>query len=319
MSKKKLSLQQRQRIARKQQNLREQALEEVFQGLVVTRSKNQALVETTGMVDSVLCAIRPELKGLVVGDRVCWRPGLHGQGVVESIFPRTSELRRYDRYGHEKILAANVSQMLIVVAPVPEPSLLLIDSYLVAAELFGIRASIIFNKQDLDRDQLFLQMHSLYSSLDYRVIATDKYHPNMQALDEILNAEQSIVVGQSGVGKSTLIQQLLPHLQESIATSPLTNIHQLGQHTTSATYYFHLPKGGSIIDSPGVRAFNLGKVQAPDIVWGFKEFRPYIGQCQFRDCNHQTNSGCALLLALKNQSISPLRYQNYVKLVKNTI
>jgi ribosome biogenesis GTPase len=109
-----------------------------------------------------------------------------------------------------------------------------------------------------------------------------------------------------------LINFLLP--EQSIATSPLSNTHEFGQHTTSSSYYYHLPFSGAIIDSPGVRSFGLTQLNPTDLLWGFKEFRPYIGQCKFRDCQHEHDANCAILLALKNQRISQKRYENYVKL-----
>jgi ribosome biogenesis GTPase len=315
MSKKKLSLQQRQRISQKHQELRAELADDLFEGLVITRTKNQALIESQKHHEQVLCAIRPDLATVVEGDRVCWRRTTTQQGVVESIFPRQTQISRFDRYGQEKILAANVSQMIIVIAPKPEPSELLIDSYLVGAEIFGIRACIVFNKKDLDQDNEFSRLKAIYAPLCHALVANDNLQPNLIGLHNILAEQQSIFVGQSGVGKSTIIQHLLPEQAETIATSPLSSTHHFGQHTTSATFYFHLAQAkGAIIDSPGVRAFSLGQLRPEQWLWGFKEFRPFIGQCRFRDCKHQSDPGCAIQEAVKNHAISPKRYENYVKL-----
>lgn len=319
MGKKKLTIQQRTRIQNKQ-NAYEQLLTEgvVHQGLVITRTKNQAMVECSTGQQQVLCKIRPDITSLVVGDKVHWRPEGEQSGVVESVSTRDTELGRMDKYGHYKLLAANITQMIVVLAPKPEPSDLLVDSYLVAAALMNLQVSIIFNKTDLDDDSHSLEksFRHQYSNLVDHFISTNQQNPNLNQLEAILNHQKSIFVGQSGVGKSTLIQFMLPHMSDMIATSPLSTTHEFGQHTTSNAYYFHLPFGGAIIDSPGVRSFKLGYATAQDVIWGFKEFRPFLGQCHFRDCDHQTSPKCAILEAIKNKQISEKRYQNYVKLTQ---
>lgn len=319
MGKKKLTIQQKTRIQNKQKAYESLLPEGIIQqGLVITRTKNQALIETASENQQILCKIRPDIASLVVGDRVHWRPEGENSGVVESVAQRETELGRMDKYGHYKLLAANITQMIVVLAPKPEPSDLLIDSYLVAAALMKLRVSIIFNKTDLDDTSHSLErvFRTHYSDLVDTMMSTNQQTPNLAQFQTLLENEKSIFVGQSGVGKSTLIQMILPHMSEMIATSPLSTTHEFGQHTTSNAYYFHLPFGGAIIDSPGVRSFKLGHASAQDVFWGFKEFRPYFGKCHFRDCDHQTSPRCAILEALKNQLISEQRYQNYVKLTQ---
>jgi ribosome biogenesis GTPase len=314
MSKKKLTIQQRHRIAQKQNAFASQQVDGVLDGLVITRSKNQALIESTLDGERVLCTIRPDINSLVVGDRVYWQYVTSQSGVVESVQSRQTELRRFDRYGQVKVMAANITQMVIVLAAKPQPSDLLIDSYLVASELLGMRVSMVFNKIDLDVDDLAQSYQRLYEPLCHAFITNQKNKPNLEKLEQILEQQNSIFVGQSGVGKSTLIQLLLPNFAAEIATSPLSTVHEFGQHTTSNAFYFHLPFGGGIIDSPGVRSFSLGQLEPKDILWGFKEFRPFLADCKFRDCDHQSTAHCGILEALKNNRISPKRYENYVKL-----
>ena len=319
MGKKKLTIQQKNRIQIKQkayQNLLPAGV--IQEGLVITRTKNQALIENSRDQDRVLCKIRPDINSLVVGDVVHWQREAENSGVVESVALRETELSRMDKYGQNKLLASNITQMVVVLAPKPEPSDLLLDSYLIAAELMNLRVSIVFNKTDLDDDlhsteQFFRQQ---YTPLVHTFLSTKKENPSLKGLEDLLENQKSIFVGQSGVGKSTLIQLILPHMADMIATSPLTSTHEFGQHTTSNAYYFHLPFGGAIIDSPGVRSFKLGHASAQDILWGFKEFRPFIGKCHFRDCDHQTSPRCAILEALKNNQLSEKRYLNYVKLTQ---
>jgi ribosome biogenesis GTPase / thiamine phosphate phosphatase len=312
MSKKKLTQQQKMRIELKHQSLEEHHL---LKGLVITRGKNQALIEAPDVQQKILCNIRPDIRSLVVGDRVLWQKLSDEQGVVERVLPRQSQLGRPDRYQHYKILAANITQMIIVVAPKPIFSELLIDSYLVVAALMNIQVSLIFNKFDLD-DGSEKRLRQIYTPLVDHFITHSQTSPNQLGLEEILDHQISVFVGQSGVGKSTIIQWLLP--DQTIMTSPLSAIHEFGQHTTSNAYYFHLPRSGAIIDSPGVRSFGLWKVSPQDLIWGFKEFRPFIGQCKFRDCDHIQSPHCALKKAVDTQSISDLRYQNYIKLLEQT-
>ncbi|HBB52553.1 MAG TPA: ribosome small subunit-dependent GTPase A [Legionellales bacterium] len=315
MSKKKLTKQQKMRIERKHQSLEEHTL---LKGLVITRGKNQALIESFEDQQQMLCNIRPDIHSLVVGDRVLWQKVSDEQGVVESVLARQSELGRPLRYQHYKILAANITQMIIVVAPKPIFSELLIDSYLVVAALMNIQVSLIFNKADLDdaAQSLEKSLRQTYAPLVDHFIIHSQVSPNQVGIEKILENQTSVFVGQSGVGKSTIIQWLLPH--QSIMTSPLSSTHEFGQHTTSNAYYFHLPHSGAIIDSPGVRSFGLWKVTPQDLIWGFKEFRPFIGLCKFRDCDHIQSPHCALRKAVEDKSVSELRYQNYIKLLEQT-
>ena len=151
MGKKKLTIQQKNRIQIKQkayQNLLPAGV--IQEGLVITRTKNQALIENSRDQDRVLCKIRPDINSLVVGDVVHWQREAENSGVVESVALRETELSRMDKYGQNKLLASNITQMVVVLAPKPEPSDLLLDSYLIAAELMNLRVSIVFNKTDLD-------------------------------------------------------------------------------------------------------------------------------------------------------------------------
>ena len=311
MAKKKLSIQQKARIAQKHKSYSLTEHRGLKEGRIITRSKNKALVESLDCSEQLLCAIRPDIESLVVGDLVLWQD----EAVIEAVLPRKTILSRPDRYGQVKLIAANITQMVIVIAPKPEPSDLLIDSYLVASELMGLKVSIVFNKLDIDEKLLCKDYQAQYQHLCYQFISSQKDTPNLLGLKNLLENEISIFVGQSGVGKSSLIQLLLPDLATQIATSPLSVNHEFGQHTTSNAYYFHLPYSGAIIDSPGVRSFGLGKTSKEDILWGFKEFRPFIGQCKFRDCNHTTAPQCAILSALKSEKISEKRYENYVKMI----
>jgi ribosome biogenesis GTPase len=312
MSKKKLSKQQLQRISQKQQAY---ADKDVLQGLVITRGKSQALVESLHDQQEIVCKVRADIDSLVVGDIVYWQQESATEGVIVAVCPRKTALGRYDRYHQYKVLAANITQMIVVIAPKPEPSTLLLDSYLVAAACIGVKLSIVFNKTDLDDEKHSLESYfrDLYQELCEHFITNSQKHPNLKGLAEILESEQSVFVGQSGVGKSSIINLILP--QKQLATLPLNAIHELGQHTTSNATLYHLPYGGAIIDSPGVRAFSLSHLKQSDLLWGFAEFRPFIGHCKFRDCDHIKAPHCAILEAIDQGKIAERRYENYVKLL----
>ena len=310
MGKKKLSKQQLQRIHQKQLAYADQDL---HQGLVITRGKTKAIVEILGTKTQIICNIRADIDSVVVGDMVYWQHATPTQGVIVAVLARHTELGRHDKYMHFKVLAANISQMIVVIAPKPAPATLLLDSYLVAAACLGVKLAIVFNKTDLDHQACLAKAYRVqYQQLCDHFITNSQLVSNLCGLQEILANEQSVFVGQSGVGKSSIINLILPELQ--LATLPLNIMHELGQHTTSSATLYHLPYGGAIIDSPGVRAFHVNHVQASELLWGFKEFRPFIGHCKFRDCCHLKSPHCAIIAAVKQGEISAQRYENYVKL-----
>ena len=312
MSRKKLSKQQLQRINQKQLAYADKDMQK---GLIISRGKTQALVEILDADAEIVCNIRADIDSVVVGDIVYWQQETANCGVIVAVLPRKTELGRYDKYHHFKILAANISQMIVVIAPKPEPSTLLLDSYLVAAACIGVKLALVFNKTDLDDDKQSLETYyrDLYQGLCAHVITNSQLRPNIQGFEAILAQEQSVFVGQSGVGKSSIINLILP--EQMLATLPLNAIHELGQHTTSNARLYHLPYEGVIIDSPGVRAFSLSHLKQADLFWGFEEFRQFIGLCRFRDCCHIKSPHCAIIEAVKQGKISKQRYENYVKML----
>jgi len=311
MVKKKLTNQQKTRIAKKQQAFDKS---NALIGLVITRGKKHALIESLFDKSEVLCTIRADVNSIVVGDKVYWQP----EGVIESVLPRQNELGRPDRYQKYKLLVANISHIVIVVAPKPLFSELLIDSYLVMANLLGIKVSIIFNKDDLDDNNNERLLRNMYSNLVDSFISHSQFRQDsLLAVQDLLHNQVSVIVGQSGVGKSTLINLLLPG--KELQTSPLSANHEFGQHTTSNAYYYHLSSSGAIIDSPGVRSFGLWELSKDKLLWGFSEFRPFIGKCKFRDCDHVTAPQCAIRAAVDAEQIATLRYYNYLKLRENCL
>ncbi len=318
MSKRRISHQQSARIEKKQRNYRQQA--ETGQpittsdGLVIKRFSRHAQIEDDNG-NRTHCAIRPSLDTLVAGDRVIWQTEGHSQGVVVSRYPRDSVLGRPDKRGELRPVAANITQVMIVVAPKPEISWSLLDSYLVMTEHFNLQACIVLNKTDLITDQLRDKLLMYYSALNYPVIFTGRdQQQGYKQLQAALNNQTSVFVGQSGVGKSSLIAQVLPEESSTIQVADISIKSELGCHTTSNSCFYHIPTGGALIDSPGVREFGLWHMPAEDIAKGFREFRPFLSKCKFRDCNHKNAPECALLEAVKNKSITRQRYENYVKI-----
>ncbi len=266
--------------------------------------------------EQLRCLLRQNLPLIVVGDRVVWQAGQEG-GVVTALQERRSLLSRPDARGEQKGLAANIDQIIVVVAPAPLYSTELIDQYLAAAELTGITPLLLLNKIDLIGDQNQRQVEQLlqrYRDIGYRVLTSStKVNHGLDEVIEQLKDHTNVFVGQSGVGKSSLSNALMPGL--NIATKVLSERSGLGQHTTSTARLYHLPQGGSIIDSPGVREFRLWQMDESTLAEGFREFHPFLGMCKFRDCKHQREPQCALKRAQEEGKISRERLNNYHKIV----
>ncbi|WP_133128273.1 small ribosomal subunit biogenesis GTPase RsgA [Legionella nagasakiensis] len=317
MSKRRVSKQQSTRIEKKQTSYR-QTLEDnktTADGLVITRFGSHALIKNDEGV-CIHCSIRPAIDSLVAGDRVVWLPEGEAQGVVVSRYPRNSVLGRPDKRGIIKPIAVNITQIMVVVAPKPQISWSLLDSYLVMAEYLNLKTCIILNKVDLPCTNLAERLQQQYQPLGYSILFTSpECKDSYQELQKTLHDETSVFVGQSGVGKSSLIAKLLP-FESNIQTSDISIISELGRHTTSNSCFYELPTGGALIDSPGVREFGLWHMPATDIAKGYREFRPYIASCKFRNCDHLNTPGCALFTAVKTGIITRDRYDNYVKISK---
>lgn len=283
-------------------------------GLVISRFGAQADVEALegplqGQVQR--CYIRTHLEGLVTGDHVIWCPG-DPTGVVVAQQERRSVLLRPDNYHHLKPVAANIDHIIIVLAPEPEPFHNLIDRYLVAAHASGIEPILLLNKADLITDyDGFMAKHQLqvYDQIGYRVfVASTTRQDGLDNLKQFLRNKTSVFVGQSGVGKSSLVNILLP--EAHLAVGALSDIGK-GSHTTSAARLFHLPEGGQLIDSPGIREFGLWHIEAINLLEHFVEFRPFLGRCKFRDCSHQHEPQCIIQEALANDHLSQQRFDSY--------
>ena len=281
-------------------------------GLVIAHFGVQVEVEdSAGQL--FRCHLRANLPTLVTGDRVVWRAGNQGHGVIVAQLPRDTELCRPDSRGQLKPVAANVDQIVIVFAPLPHPHANLIDRYLIAAEHAGIRPLLLLNKAELidaDNGPHVNGLLDTYRRLGYPLLEVSAHQGGgMAALQAALDDHVSVFVGQSGVGKSSLVNSLLPGVD--IRVGALSELTGKGTHTTTTARLFHFPNGGELIDSPGIREFGLVHVSRDDVEAGFIEFRELLGHCRFRDCQHDREPGCALLKALEEGRIQPQRMDSF--------
>lgn len=293
-------------------------------GLVVGRFGQHADVRTSS--DDVLrCHIRRTVESVVCGDEVMYReakePGSAIRGVVELVKPRQSLLTRPDFYDGLKAVAANIDQILIVSSIKPAFSTNIIDRYLVASEDVQITPVILINKIDLLDDierQEIEQFAQDYRDIGYEVLLLScKSGEGVESLEQLLHDKVSIFVGQSGVGKSSLVNALLPEAEE--LTNEISEQSGLGQHTTTSSKLLRFKNGGELIDSPGVREFALWHLPDEKVTWGFKEFRDYIGGCKFRDCKHLDDPGCIIREAVEKGEIKAYRYDNYHSILRSMV
>jgi len=291
-------------------------------GVVISRFGMHADVEAADGSQH-RCNIRRTIRSLVTGDRVVWRAGENTsvKGIVEAVHERTSVLTRPDFYDGVKPIAANIDQIVIVSAILPELSLNIIDRYLVACETVEVEPLIVLNKIDLldDEGRKFVQsMMDIYRRINYRVLeVSSQTGEGMPAFEPALTDRISIFAGQSGVGKSSLLNALLPPEEKQILVNEVSDNLGLGQHTTTAARLYHFQKGGDVIDSPGVREFGLWHLAPEQITQGFVEFRPYIGHCKFRDCKHGSDPGGAIREAVDNGEIAEERFDNYHRILES--
>jgi len=291
-------------------------------GTVISRFGQHADVESDdGSI--YRCNLRRSISSLVCGDKVLWRLGRETQhsirGIIEAVHERDSVLSRPDVYDGVKPIAANISQILIVSSLLPAFNGDIIDRYLVAAEQTGIMPVIVLNKTDL-LDQLsqgeqgeIEQQLQIYREIGYQVLyGSSQTNEGISEIKTQLSQHISIFVGQSGVGKSTLVNALMPEL--GLVTKEVSQNSGLGQHTTTVARLYHFEDGGDLIDSPGIREFGLWHLTPEQVFYGFKEFEQFQGLCKFRDCKHQSDPGCALTSA-SDHEIHPKRLASFQRIL----
>ncbi len=278
-------------------------------GLVITRFGQRQLVELKN--GEVFQSVSRQNIGFsVAGDQVLFQTTKDGEGIVTAIYPRRTELRRQNR-----LIAANIDQLWLVVSVEPHYQYELIDRYLVMAEDSNLPINIVVNKIELSKNSgQLINDFSHYENLGYGVdFLSVKNEINLKEFKQKLVNKSHIFLGQSGVGKSSLINSLIPDLE--LKVNEISSKSKLGKHTTTNTTIYHIPTGGDLIDSPGIREFQLDNLSEKQIVNGFREFKLLAGDCRFRNCHHINEPGCVVKNAVEAGLINSNRYQSYLNIL----
>lgn len=271
------------------------------------------------------CAVRRLLRTLsteernivTTGDRVWIRPSLQDEGFIERVEPRHGLLTRASR-GREHVLVANVDQVVIVVSLVePELKPHLIDRYLASAEQGGIAPVICLNKADRVDPADYQPLVGLYSQLGIATLLTSATAgTGIARLRERLRGRQTVFSGQSGVGKSSLLNAVQPDL--ALRVREVSETNQKGRHTTTTAELIRLDFGGWVVDTPGIRQFQLWDIIPEEVEGFFPEFRPFVPLCVYPDCTHTHEDRCAVKRAVDRRQISASRYESYLGLFAGT-
>jgi len=274
-------------------------------GTVVAAYGRQYRVELADDGTTLLCFPRGKKSELACGDQVIVQPTNTAQGVVSSFEPRKTLLYRSDKF-RQKLIAANVTQIVIVVATEPPFSDELLTRCIVAAETQGIRVVIVLNKCDLvGLVASAARTLAPFEKLGYPVLKLCARTESALLLP-CLEEQTSLLIGQSGMGKSTLTNALIPGAKAS--TREISQALNAGKHTTTHTRLYHLDARSALVDSPGLMAFGLRHLSADELAQAFIEFRPLLGRCRFRDCRHDREPDCSLHAALDQGDIDPRRF-----------
>lgn len=278
-------------------------------GLVVASFGKRYQVELPDKT-KISCVTRGKKTDLACGDIVNIKMTDTAEGVVESSEQRSSLLYRSNSY-KSKILASNVTQVVIVLATQPSFYEALLNRCLIAAEAANIKPLIVLNKCDLLEANDAKNKLKVYEALGYQTVYLSAKE-DITPLRPYLNHQQSVLVGQSGMGKSTIINALLPH--EQVRTQEISNSLDSGKHTTTATHLYHLDEHSTLIDSPGLQEFGLNHLTHDTLELAFIEFKPFLGHCRFSDCKHQHEPDCAVINAVNQGKINAARFNYYKQL-----
>lgn len=278
------------------------------------------------------CRLRGKLKldgikttnPVAVGDKVQFEVenAEKGTGIIISVMPRENYIIRKSvhnaRYG--SIIAANIDQaLLIVTIAYPATSLGFIDRFLVTAESFRIPVFLIFNKKDLlddDLKQVYHRLSEVYEALNYKTLLISAFDNNdIEKVKQLLENKTSLVSGHSGVGKSTLINSIAPHINQK--TSEVSDFAQKGVHTTTFAEMFKISEGTFIIDTPGIKELGLLDIEPEELSHFFPEMRDLLGKCKFYNCTHTHEPGCAIEAAFAEGLIAESRYKSYLSMLDN--
>ncbi len=267
----------------------------------------------------VACDWKQNIGYICAGDIVLISDEDNNKPVIEVILPRKNFIEKQNVYRGAKPFASNIDQVLIVIthSPMFQPSLL--DRYLITAEKVGIDCIIFFNKVDtftesetINKINKFQQIYNNLESITW--VKGSTYNKNgLDELTKLLNNKKTVITGQSGVGKSTLINTLIPDL--NIQTMEISKASGLGKHSTTNSTLYHLDENSFLIDTPGVRSFDTYHFDIEDIMKGFVEIYPFVGTCKFSNCSHIQEKGCSIIEAVKNEDISESRYKSFMQII----
>ncbi len=285
--------------------------------VVATFSRRMALRLADG--EQVTARVKGKRLQPVCGDYVQAEPiANEPEWLITRVLPRRNELCRPNTRGKIEVLAANMSFLAVVTADPPAPDWFIVDRYLCAAELMDVSAAVIFNKTDLAEpgDDTKDTLRD-YERIGYRtVLCSAKAGSNLDALQDLLAAQTAIIVGQSGVGKSSLINRLAETADQP--TAAVSEGSGEGRHTTVNSVMLSLPNSGAVIDSPGVRDYAPSTDNANDVIRGFPEIARFGVDCKFSDCHHLREPNCAVKSAIEAGDISARRYESYKRLLTLT-
>ena len=279
-------------------------------GVVVAAYGRRYRVELAGR-EELDCVTRSKKTDVACGDTVRAARTGDGVGVIDAVEPRRTLFYRSDAR-RQKLIAANVTQVIVVVAPEPPYHADLVDRCLAAADHAGIGALIVLNKSDLPKAAAASSALETYRKLRYAVVELVAKR-DLSPLRSHLTGETSVLVGQSGMGKSTIINGLLPHAAARVAE--ISAALGTGRHTTTHAELYHLDDRSRIVDSPGLQEFGLNHLTPADAAQAFRDFGPWLGQCRFRDCVHMTEPDCAISAAAQRGEIAASRLASYRRLV----
>ena len=280
-------------------------------GRVIAAHGRQYIVELPDR-SRLSCFPRGKKSDVACGDRVIIEQTSDNQGVINTIQPRTSLLYRSNEV-KQKLIAANVDQVVIVIATEPSFSDDLVTRALLAVESEEIEPLIVLNKCDLaDKLPQARERVAIFAQLGYRILELSALE-HAEDLRPALQGFTSVLVGQSGMGKSTLVNTLVP--EAHAATREISSALDSGKHTTTHATLYHLDDESELIDSPGLQEFGLCHLDRQEIEYAFREFCPFVGQCRFRDCRHDREPNCALLAAVDAGIIDKRRFATYHRIV----
>lgn len=290
----------------------------------VTRMQSGFITVHTSAGGDVVCRLRGRLKKhrfegdiVAIGDRVTIIPLPDGSGMIEEIEPRTHELARMaptPRGEYRQILLANPDQVVLVFACAhPEPRLRMLDRFLVICEKQRIPVLIVANKVDLVGMEVAAELFGVYSQIGYPLLFTSvAQRLGVDALHQYLQGKLSCLAGPSGVGKSSLLNAIQPNL--GLAVRSVSNATTKGRHTTVVREMFSLVGGGFVVDLPGLKSLALWDTEPEEIDGYFPDLRDLVSACQFSDCTHRSEPGCAVRSAVARGEVHPSRYESYLRM-----